>query len=85
MSDAIDPTSENVTVRMLLRLGEPQEEPLRIAGLVVVVVGPASASDWAGVTVQPGDVEGLHWTSREEVSSAVARLREAPSVIAVVA
>lgn len=85
MSDTIDPTSENVTVRMLLRLGDAHDEPLRIAGLHVVVVGPASASDWAGVRVEPGDVEGLHWTSREEVSAAVARLREAPSVIAVVA
>jgi hypothetical protein len=85
MTDTIDPTSENVTVRMLLRLGETHEDPLRIAGLLVIVVGPASPSDWAGVRVEPGDVEGLHWTSREEVSAAVARLREAPTVIAVVA
>jgi hypothetical protein len=84
MSDPTDNTSENVTVRMLLRL-PMQEEPLRIAGLHVVIVGSASASDWAGVTVEPGDLEGIHWTSREELPGAIARLREAPAVIALTA
>ena len=84
MSDPTDSTGVNVTVRMLLRV-PMQDEPLRIAGMHVIIVGPASSSDWAGVAIEPGDLEGIHWTSREELSSVIARLRESPSIIAVTA
>ncbi|MGZ3416421.1 MAG: hypothetical protein ACXWUG_22040 [Polyangiales bacterium] len=84
MSDPIDPTAVNVTVRVLLRM-PMQEEPVRIAGIHVAIVGPAASEGWPGVAVEEGDLEGIHWTSREELSSVIALLRESPSVIAVVA
>ncbi|GAC1394108.1 MAG: hypothetical protein NVSMB47_02570 [Polyangiales bacterium] len=78
-------TTRRASLRVLLR-GLPipdQATRLRLHGHMVLVLGRAAASGWAEGVVQPGDVEGMIWTTAAEIQAQVAGLLGKPGIVAV--
>lgn len=77
------PTDRRSVVKVLLRLGTPFDgAPVtrKVGGYTVMIVGPAKPEDWR--EFQPGDLEGMVWTTDRQVQQVVRNLRAVPGVVA---
>ncbi len=76
------PTDVRATVRVLLRGLPPSQLGQRaIEGYTVLVTGPANPTIWSKVELQPGDLEGVVWTTPRQVPSVVRNLRASSCVV----
>lgn len=76
------PTDRRAVVRVQLRLGIPyagSPAARKLGGYTVMVVGEAKPSDWS--MHQPGDLEGVVWTTHRQVVQVVQNLRNCEGVI----
>lgn len=52
----------------------------RVGDYVVLLLREAKAEDWPG-SAQPGDVEGILWTTDRQRHTVAASLRRTPNVV----
>ncbi len=79
------PTDRRATVRVLLRgAGGAAEEgrTRKIAGYLVIVLSQAKPEDWPGITLEPGDLEAVTWTTPRQVAQTVANLEASGAIVA---
>ncbi|MBI2389665.1 MAG: hypothetical protein HYV09_08715 [Deltaproteobacteria bacterium] len=77
------PTDRRSLVKVLLRLGIPFDgAPVtrKIGGYTVMILGPAKPEDWP--EYQPGDLEGMVWTTQRQVQQVVRNLTGVQGVVA---
>jgi len=77
-------TDQRSTVRVLLRgFAASEATQRRIDGYVVYIAGDVTEGIWPPGTAQPGDIEGIVWTTPRQVTSVMRNLRANASVVAV--
>jgi hypothetical protein len=77
------PTDRRANVRVLLRGGQGEKEgrQRQIAGYLVLILGPANASDWPKSGFTQGDLEAVVWTTPRQVIQVVTNLKADPAVV----
>lgn len=79
------PTDRRATVTVLVRAGDTpfsgQPTQRRLGGYLVIILGEAKPEDWPGAPFQPGDLQGIVWTTPRQAASVVVNLRAVVGVV----